>query len=282
LGVLGQQDLPATITRAQQVAAEYAPLSDVPVLPALEIIATIARPGGRCGRRLLRRDRPGHPGAVGGPGDRRRPVRDPDLQPGRSDFLTQARRYTDVLTRPNVGLALDPEWRLGPGQRHLEQIGGVDAGEVNQVLDWLADLTAAHGLPQKVVVLHQFQLSMLRDEARIGFAAHPQVAVVVQMDGQGTPELKDRTWAAVTAAAPAGHPVRMEGLPAQRHPDADPGTDDDQDPHPGPDLLRIGAAGGSDSTAGSVVGLAGSWGLNRPDLGATWPPPPEPHPGAAP
>ena len=83
-----------------------------------------------------------------------------------------------------LGLALDPEWRLAPTQKHLQQIGGVDAGEVNRVLDWLADLTATHGLPQKVVVLHQFQLSMLRDEARIGFTAHPQLAVVVQMDGQ--------------------------------------------------------------------------------------------------
>jgi hypothetical protein len=202
LGVLGQQDLPATVTRAQQVAAQYAPLSDVPVLPAFEIIATIADQ---------------EPGADGDYSAETDPdILQPwvdraadaglyvilDLQPGRSDFLTQSRRYTDLLTRSNVGLALDPEWRLGPGQEHLQQIGSVDAGEVNQVLDWLADLTAAHGLPQKVVVLHQFQLSMLRDETRIGFTAHPELAVIVQMDGQGTPELKDQTWAAVTAAAP--------------------------------------------------------------------------------
>jgi len=58
-------------------------------------------------------------------------------------------------------------------------------------------------LPQKVVVLHQFRLSMPRDEADIGFTADPELAVVVQMDGQGTPKLKDETWAAVTAAAPA-------------------------------------------------------------------------------
>ena len=187
LGVLGQQDLPATITRAQQVAAQYAPLSDVPVLPAFEIIATIAD------------QEPGDDGDYSAETDP--DILQPwmnraaaaglyvilDLQPGRADFLTQARRYAGLLTRPNVGLALDPEWRLGPTQKHLQQIGGVDADEVNQVLDWLADLTAAHGLPQKVVVLHQFQLSMLRNEARLGFTAHPELAVLVQMDGQGTP-----------------------------------------------------------------------------------------------
>ena len=29
-----------------------------------------------------------------------------DLQPGRSDFLSQAKLYTALLTQPNVGLAL--------------------------------------------------------------------------------------------------------------------------------------------------------------------------------
>ena len=58
-----------------------------------------------------------------------------DLQPGRTDFLTQARRYESLLTEPNVGLALDPEWRLAPDQVPLRQIGGVDASEVEH-LDW--------------------------------------------------------------------------------------------------------------------------------------------------
>jgi len=94
LGVLGQQDLPAAISRAQQVAAEYAPLSDVPVLPAFEIIATIADE---------------EAGADGDYSDETDPdTLQPwvdraadaglyvilDLQPGRSDFLSQARRYT--------------------------------------------------------------------------------------------------------------------------------------------------------------------------------------------
>ena len=35
-----------------------------------------------------------------------------DLQPGRANFLDQAKRYAPLLRMPNVGLALDPEWRL--------------------------------------------------------------------------------------------------------------------------------------------------------------------------
>src|SRR5699024_10280915 len=78
-----------------------------------------------------------------------------DLQPGTSDFLSQAKRYEDLLTQSHVGLALDAEWRLQPGQKHLEQIGSVSAEEINETAQWLADLTAEHDLPQKALILHQ-------------------------------------------------------------------------------------------------------------------------------
>ena len=47
LGALGQQGLQASIARARHAAAEYRALSRVPVIPAFEIIATVAqaRPG---------------------------------------------------------------------------------------------------------------------------------------------------------------------------------------------------------------------------------------------
>ena len=56
-----------------------------------------------------------------------------DLQPGRDDFLTQAKAYEELLRRPWVGLALDPEWRLQPGEKPLRQIGHVGIDEVNAV-----------------------------------------------------------------------------------------------------------------------------------------------------
>ena len=48
LGVLGEQGLSASIARARKVAAAYRALSRVPVVPALEIIATVAQ--ARAGR----------------------------------------------------------------------------------------------------------------------------------------------------------------------------------------------------------------------------------------
>jgi hypothetical protein len=42
LGLLGEQDLPGSIGRAKAIAAEYQALTDDVVVPAFEIIATIA------------------------------------------------------------------------------------------------------------------------------------------------------------------------------------------------------------------------------------------------
>lgn len=201
LGVLGQQDLAASIIRARKLAAQYQPLSRVPVVPAFEIIATVAEAS------------PGPDGTYSyeTPVSEllpwvRRATADGlyvvlDLQPGRASLLSQAEHYQSLLALPDVGLALDAEWKLQPGQKPLQQIGHVDIGEVNGVVSWLATLTARHHLPQKLLVLHQFQLAMLSGEQHLD-TGHDDLAIVVHMDGQGTPGVKQGTWDAVTAAAP--------------------------------------------------------------------------------
>jgi hypothetical protein len=93
------------------------------------------------------------------------------------------------------------EWKLQPGQRPLRQIGGVDAREINSVSSWLAGLTARHHLPQKLFVLHQFRLAMIGNESSVD-TRHDDLAIVIHMDGQGTPTDKQQTWQAVTGAAP--------------------------------------------------------------------------------
>jgi hypothetical protein len=201
LGALGQQDLRASIARARKVARPYRRLSSMPVIPAFEIIATVAE---------------AHPGPDGSysyesPLSVLRPWVSRataagmyvvlDLQAGRASLLSQAKRYESLLKLPNVGLALDPEWKLAPRQLPLKQIGSVSASEVNGVSRWLAGLTARHHLPQKLLVLHQFQLSMIASEQRLD-TRNGDLAIVIHMDGQGTPRDKQKTWNAVTGAAP--------------------------------------------------------------------------------
>ena len=217
LGALGQQGLQASIARARNVAAAYRALSRVPVIPAFEIIATVAQ---------------AHPGQDGDysyqssvaslrPWVRRATAAGMyvilDLQPGRASLLAQARRYQTLLELPDVGLALDPEWKLAPGQLPLRQIGSVNISEVNSVARWLADLTAQYRLPQKLLVLHQFRLPMIRDEHKLD-TRYEDLAILIHMDGQGTPADKQQTWEAVTRAAPAGVFFGWKNFYAKDHP----------------------------------------------------------------
>ena len=126
-----------------------------------------------------------------------------DLQPGREDFLSQAKLYAALLERPYVSLALDPEWRLAPGQVPLRQIGSVGIDEINSVVTWLADLTRAKALPQKLLLLHQFRLSMIRDRDRLD-TSRPELQLMIQMDGQGGQGVKLATWGAVRRGRPPG------------------------------------------------------------------------------
>ena len=169
LGVLGAQGPDQGVEHLRSIAAGYG-ADDSTMLPTFEIIATVASAD------------------AGGDGDySAMTARDAirpwvetaadndmyvvlDLQPGRTDFLTQAKVYEEFLRLPHVGLALDPEWRLKPNQVHLEQVGTVDAAEINQVVRWLADIVRQHALPQKLLIVHQFQYSMITNR---GSSKHP-------------------------------------------------------------------------------------------------------------
>ena len=231
LGVLGEQGVEESVARAKKLAAEYESLSDVPVVPAFEIIATVAHGA------------PGPDGDYSGESDVEslRPWVDAagdaglyvvlDLQPGRAGLVDQAKRYESLLKLPHVGLAVDPEWKLAPDQVPLEQIGGVDAAEVNKAMDWLADLTAENALPQKLFVVHQFKLSMIRDEQSL-VTTHDELALLIHMDGQGTTGQKVATWRSVVAARPADLPMGWKNFYDEDHPMLTPAQTMTHEPKP--------------------------------------------------
>lgn len=202
LGVLGEQDLDAAVQRAKDQAAAYEGLTDRTVIPMFEIITTLAlgdpSPNGNYTREISpdallpwieRAEQEGIYVVL-------------DLQPGRADLLDQARQYESLLRRPHVGLAIDPEWKLRADQRPLQQIGQVQAEEVNRVGDWLSALTREHQLPQKLFVLHQFQLRMLPDRAQIR-TDQDELQILIHVDGQGAQPDKQATWTTMQQDAPA-------------------------------------------------------------------------------
>jgi hypothetical protein len=116
-----------------------------------------------------------------------------NIQPGRSDFLTEAKSFEAFLREPDVGLALDPEWAMRPQQLPGEVFGQTTGAAVNGVVDYLAGLVAAGNLPEKVLVFHEVTEKVVRDE--ISIRAQPGVAIVKSVDGLGSAPSKKATYA---------------------------------------------------------------------------------------
>lgn len=231
LGVLGEQDVAGAIKLAKKRAAEYQPFSKEKVQPAFEIIATVAsasagKDGKYSSRVPLKTLEPWVKAA-----QEAGVYVVLDLQPGLNDFLSQAKHYEKLLRYPNVGIAYDPEWRLKPGQRHMAQIGSVDAAELNRVNAWLAELTRKHLLPQKVVILHQFTRSMIRDRAMLD-TSHPELAMVLHADGNGTPGMKMATWKNLRGDLPKGIRMAWKNFIDEDSPTFTPKQTYDVDPKP--------------------------------------------------
>lgn len=201
LGALGEQPLAQTVSRIKELSNHYSTLGKEKVYPSFEIIASVASAGptenGDFSHELsISQLKPWVDEAK-----RQGIYVILDLQPGRTDFLTQAKTYESLLREPHVGLALDPEWRLKPHEFHLEQIGSVGVDEVNATSRWLADMVKQAKLPQKLFLIHQFRLSMIEGRERLD-TSRKELAYMIQMDGQGPFTTKQDTWNVVTAHSP--------------------------------------------------------------------------------
>jgi hypothetical protein len=71
------------------------------------------------------------------------------------------------------------------------------------VVAWLADLTRDAGLPQKMLLLHQFRTSMITNRSSLD-TSRDELALVIQMDGLGSQAAKRNTWRALRRNAPPG------------------------------------------------------------------------------
>ena len=183
LGVLGIGDPDDVAKKLERQARPYA-TPGRPVLPAFELIAVVAanapgegdlyrtRQDDRIIRRYLRAAR------------RAGAILMLDVQPGRSDFLTEAKALERWLVQPDVSLALDPEWRMEEGEIPGQTIGSVDAAEVNQVSDYLSGLVRSRDLPEKLLAVHRFTADMVERQDLL--EAPPGVVLTLNADGFGT------------------------------------------------------------------------------------------------
>ncbi len=201
LGALGIGTPDAATRRLRRQAFAYRQRSR-PVLPALELIAVVAQADGGPDGRYRMRQTDAVIRRYLAAARRAKALLLLDIQPGRSDFFTEATYLQKWLEQPDVGLALDPEWRMKAGQVPGQVIGGVSAREVNATSAWLAQIVSRKGLPEKLFVVHQFTEDMV-DDRRL--KRRRGLDMVLNADGFGGQAEKIAKYRTFTRAAPSFH-----------------------------------------------------------------------------
>jgi hypothetical protein len=118
-----------------------------------------------------------------------------DIQPGRATFLGELRELREWLLQPDVDVALDPEWNVGPRGIPGRTAGSVRARQVNRVARSLSAIVSAHGLPPKLLLVHQFREGSIRGRRRL--VGSEGVQTVLNFDGIGSPAPKRAGYAAL-------------------------------------------------------------------------------------
>lgn len=127
-----------------------------------------------------------------------------DIQPGRADVLAETKRLERWLKEPDVGLAFDPEWAVGPNQVPGRVFGRTTGAELDSLAAYLSGLVKRFDMPEKLFVFHQLSRGIVRDEKSL--RRHPGVAVVKSVDGIGSRADKEATWRKLTPdIAPGVH-----------------------------------------------------------------------------
>ncbi len=207
MGILGEIAPDSMLARLARQAEAYQRADPAThVVPALELIAIVAQAD--AGRDGLYRAR--MPDSlierVAAWADEKGYILILDIQNGHSDMAREVSSLVKFLKRPNVHLALDPEFAMPDRKRPGTVIGTLDAREVNQAVDTLARLVEENDLPPKMLIVHRFTRPMLTNQEQIKL--DPRVQVVIDMDGFGAPFLKRDSYRRYVFE----HPVQFTGF----------------------------------------------------------------------
>jgi hypothetical protein len=218
MGVLGEYPVDVMLAKLDTMVDEWQRADPAtPVQPALQLIAVTAQasPGGdgmyrlRMNTSLIEK--------VYGWAQGKHALLFLDVQLGRSTVQKELPRLMPFLSRPDVHLAIDPEFSMHyrrEGQVPGKMIGQMDAKDVNWVSEQLRDLVTDKHLPPKVLVIHRFRTEMVSNAKKIQL--DPRVQIVMDMDGFGPPWQKFESYRDYIDA----DPVEFTGFKIFFHQDA--------------------------------------------------------------
>ncbi len=218
MGVLGAYPPATLVARLRAQAAAYAQVSPkTPVVPALDLVATVAQgspsAGGKYRLRMtyalaaqeLALARQNHMLLI------------LDLQVGQSSVPSEVRYWKPFLEQPDVQLALDPEFDMPPGKIPGQWVGTMHASSVNWALRYVSQMVRQRHLPSKIVEVYEFRSDMLPHWYKI--QPQPGTQVVFNTDGFGGQALKIHNYHAFITRQPL-KPVRYGGIKLFYHNDA--------------------------------------------------------------
>jgi hypothetical protein len=111
-----------------------------------------------------------------------------DIQPGRASPKSEIGHWREFVKKPDVDVAIDPEWNMGPGEEPGEDQGSIRAGELNDCSAKIQNIIDAENLPDKMMIVHQFRTGSIKNDSNVKQRAG--VDVVFNFDGIGKPSAK--------------------------------------------------------------------------------------------
>jgi hypothetical protein len=194
MGILGALPPDQMLAKLDtEVARWQAADPAMPVQPALHMVAVVASNKPLKDGKYRQRADSGLIERVYGWAQQRHAILFLDVQVGRSTVQEELPRLIPFLKRPDVHLALDPEFSMKHGEVPGTVLGTLSAADVNYASALLADLVARDSLPPKVLIVHRFRRDMLTGYTKI--ALDPRVQIVIDMDGYGPPWMKIESYA---------------------------------------------------------------------------------------
>jgi hypothetical protein len=193
MGIVGEFPEDEVLKRLRSEVARWN-LADpgTPVLPAIHYIAVTAQgSAGQDGKYRLRMSTAELERALrmarktGG-------VAFFDIQLGKSGVEAEVPKLDAFLKLPDVHLGIDPEFAMKGDKIPGRQIGTMDAQEINWAIRHLSKLVEQYDLPPKVLIIHRFVPRMITNIRLIHVT--PQVQVVIDMDGWGSPDDKRKAY----------------------------------------------------------------------------------------
>ena len=193
MGILGELPKDEMLKKLQEEVNKWKVAdTSMPVIPALHYIAVTAQgAAGKDGKHRMRM--PFH--QIDTIISWAKPINALvflDIQVGASRVKDEVPLLEAYLKLPNVHFGIDPEFSLKNGETPGTKIGTFNADDINDAVDYLADLVRKNNLPPKILMVHRFTLGMVTDYTRIKKV--PEVQIIMDMDGWGDKILKNSTY----------------------------------------------------------------------------------------